>query len=192
MKIPPFYGSGYSKYGGFYSHEDIGELIGYAKKLNIEIMPEIDLPAHSWALLQIMPQLRDQRSNIVSEDVGSYKNNTINPSLEATNKFLEEMLLEICEIFTFDTIHVGLDERPKNSWEGSPSIINFLQKNNINSQAEYQDYYMNNLINIIKSQNKRTAAWNEAAVTPHIDHGVGGSAGKIDKSCLIFLGSIQM
>ena len=70
-------------------------------------MPEIDLPAHSWALLQIMPQLRDQRSNIVSEDVGSYKDNTINPSLEATNKFLEEMLLEICDIFTFDTIHVG-------------------------------------------------------------------------------------
>ena len=186
MKIPPFYGSGYSKYGGFYSHEDIKTLIHYAKNLNIEIMPEIDLPAHSWALLQIMPQLKDKGQNIISEDVGSYKNNTINPSLKTTNKFLEEMLLEICEIFTFDTIHVGLDERPKNSWEGSPSIIKFLKENNINSQAEYQDHYMNNLINIIKSKNKRTAAWNEAAVTPHIDHGVGGSAGKIDKSCLIF------
>ena len=45
---------------------------------------------------------------------------------------------------------------------------------------------MNYLINIIKSKNKRTAAWNEAAVTPHIDHGVGGSAGNLDKSCLIF------
>ena len=50
-------------------------------------MPEIDLPAHSWALLQIMPELRDQKSNIISEDVGSYKNNTIDPSLKKQNNF---------------------------------------------------------------------------------------------------------
>ena len=186
MAIPPFYGSGYKKYGGFYSHRDIKNLISYAKNLNIEVMPEIDLPAHSWALLQVMPELRDEKTNIISEDVGSYKNNTIDPSLEETKKFLNSMLDEICEIFSFNVIHVGLDERPDNSWEGSQSIKEFMNKNNIKSQAEYQDYYMNYLIDIIKSKNKRTAAWNEAAITPHIDHGVGGSAGNLDKSCLIF------
>ena len=186
MAIPPFYGSGYEKYGGFYSHRDIKNLISYAKNLNIEVMPEIDLPAHSWALLQVMPELRDEKTNIISEDVGSYKNNTIDPSLEETKKFLNSMLDEICEIFSFNVIHVGLDERPENSWEGSQSIKEFMNKNNIKSQAEYQDYYMNYLIDIIKSKNKRTAAWNEAAITPHIDHGVGGSAGNLDKSCLIF------
>ena len=186
MTVPPFYGSGYEKYGGFYSQEDIKNLISYAKNLNIEIMPEIDLPAHSWALLQVMPELRDEKSNIVSEDVGSYKNNTIDPSLEQTKKFLKSMLEEICEIFSFNVIHVGLDERPENSWEGSQSIREFMNNNNIKSQAEYQDYYMNYLIDIIKSKNKRTAAWNEAAITPHINHGVGGSAGNLNKSCLIF------
>ena len=186
FKIPPLYGSGYDKYGGYYSQEDIKDLIIYAKKLNIEIMPEIDLPAHSWALLEIMPELREQSSNIVSEDVGSYKNNTINPSLEKTVTFLKDMLNEVSEIFSYDVIHVGVDERPSNAWEGSPAIIEFMKKNNIKSQEEYQDYYMNFLIDFLKSKNKRTAAWNEAAVSPHIDHGVGGSAGKIDKSCLIF------
>ena len=186
MAVPPFYGSGYEKYGGFYSHRDIKNLISYAKNLNIEVMPEIDLPAHSWALLQVMPELRDEKTNIISEDVGSYKNNTIDPSLEETKKFLNSMLDEICEIFSFNVIHVGLDERPDNSWEGSQSIKEFMNKNNIKSQAEYQDYYMNYLIDVIKSKNKRTAAWNEAAITPHIDHGVGGSAGNLDKSCLIF------
>ncbi len=186
MAVPPFYGSGYEKYGGYYSHKDIKNLISYAKNLNIEVMPEIDLPAHSWALLQVMPELRDEETNIISEDVGSYKNNTIDPSLEQTKNFLKSMLNEICEIFSFDLIHVGLDERPDNSWEGSKSIKEFMNKNNIKSQAEYQDYYMNYLIDIIKSKNKRTAAWNEAAITPHIDHGVGGSAGNLDKSCLIF------
>ena len=186
MAVTPFYGSGYEKYGGFYSHRDIKNLISYAKNLNIEVMPEIDLPAHSWALLQVMPELRDEKTNIISEDVGSYKNNTLDPSLEETKKFLNSMLDEICEIFSFNVIHVGLDERPENSWEGSQSIKEFMNKNNIKSQAEYQDYYMNYLIDIIKSKNKTTAAWNEAAVTPHIDHGVGGSAGNLDKSCLIF------
>jgi len=186
FKIPPLYGSGYDKYGGYYSQEDIKDLIIYAKKLNIEIMPEIDLPAHSWALLEIMPELREQSSNIVSEDVGSYKNNTINPSLEKTVTFLKDMLNEVSDIFSYDVIHVGVDERPSNAWEGSPAIIEFMKKNNIKSQEEYQDYYMNFLIDFLKLKNKRTAAWNEAAVSPHIDHGVGGSAGKIDKSCLIF------
>jgi len=186
FKIPPLYGSGYDKYGGYYSQEDIKELIIYAKKLNIEIMPEIDLPAHSWALLEIMPELREQSSNIVSEDVGSYRNNTINPSLEKTITFLKDMLSEVSSVFSYNVIHVGVDERPSNAWEGSPAIIDFMKKNNIKSQEEYQDYYMNFLIDFLKSQNKRTAAWNEAAVSPHINHGVGGSAGKIDKSCLIF------
>ncbi len=186
FKIPPLYGSGYDKYGGYYSQEDIKELIIYAKKLNIEIMPEIDLPAHSWALLEVMPELREQSSNIVSEDVGSYRNNTINPSLEKTITFLKDMLSEVSSVFSYNIIHVGVDERPSNAWEGSPAIIDFMKKNNIKSQEEYQDYYMNFLIDFLKSQNKRTAAWNEAAVSPHINHGVGGSAGKIDKSCLIF------
>ena len=73
---------------------------------------------------------------------------------QQTKQFLKSMLEEICEIFTFNVIHVGLDERPNNSWEGSQSIKEFMNNNNIKSQAEYQDYYMNYLIDIIKSKIK--------------------------------------
>ena len=184
--IPPFYGSGYNKNGGYYSKKDIHELIEYAQKLNIEIMPEIDLPAHSWTLLQVMPELRDQSSNMGSKDVGSYRNNTINPSVEETNLFLENILNEISQIFSFEIIHVGVDERPKESWEGSPKIFKFMKNNNLNTFEDVQDLYMNNIISILKNNNKRTAAWNEAALPPHNDIGSSGSAGKIDKSCLIF------
>ena len=184
--IPPFYGSGYNKNGGYYSKKDIHELIEYAQKLNIEIMPEIDLPAHSWTLLQVMPELRDQSSNMESKDVGSYRNNTINPSVEETNLFLENILNEISQIFSFEIIHVGVDERPRESWEGSPKIIEFMKNNNLKTFEDVQDLYMNNIISILKNNNKRTAAWNEAALPPHNDIGSSGSAGKIDKSCLIF------
>ncbi len=184
--IPPFYGTGYNKTGGYYSRSQILELIEYARERNIEIMPEIDLPAHSWTLLQVMPELRDSSSNIVSEDVGNYQNNTINPAVEETHRFLKDILEELSEIFLFNIIHVGVDERPKESWEGSPKVIEYMKKNGIGSFDELQDEYMNNIINILKKSNKLTAAWNEAALPPHNDIGSAGSAGKIDKSCIIF------
>ena len=184
--IPPFYGTGYNKTGGYYSRSQILELIEYARDKNIEIMPEIDLPAHSWTLLQVMPELRDSSSNIVSEDVGNYQNNTINPAVEETHRFLKDILEELSEIFSFNIIHVGVDERPKESWEGSPKVIEYMKKNGIGSFDELQDEYMNTIINILKKSNKLTAAWNEAALPPHNDIGSAGSAGKIDKSCIIF------
>ena len=184
--IPPFYGTGYNKTGGYYSRSQILELIEYARGRNIEIMPEIDLPAHSWTLLQVMPELRDSSSNIVSEDVGNYQNNTINPAVEETHRFLKDILEELSEIFSFNIIHVGVDERPKESWEGSPKVIEYMKKKGIGSFDELQDEYMNNIINILKKSNKLTAAWNEAALPPHNDIGSAGSAGKIDKSCIIF------
>ena len=184
--IPPFYGGGYDKKGGYYSNDDVKKIIAFAKKLNIEIMPEIDLPAHSWALTQVMPELYDHSSNMHSEDVGSYKNNTINPSLESTWNFLSNIITEISDLFSFNIIHVGVDERPKSSWEGSPKIQQLMKEKNFQSLDEVQDYYMNRVINILKKEKKRTAAWNEAALPPHNDIGSSGGAGEIDKSCLIF------
>ena len=137
--IPPFYGTGYHKSGGYYSRAEIKELIEYAKLRNIEIMPEIDLPAHSWTLLQVMPELRDSSSNIISEDVGNYPNNTINPALDETHIFLKKILEELSDIFSFNVIHVGVDERPKESWEGSPKVIEYMKNNNIVSFDELQD-----------------------------------------------------
>ncbi len=184
--VPAFYGSGYEKSGGFYSKKQIQDLINYAEKRNIQIMPEIDLPAHSWTLLQIMPELRDNSANSISEDVGNYKNNTINPAVKDTMQFLNNILNEISEIFSFNIVHVGVDERPKESWEGSPKVIKYIKENNLSSFEELQDEYMNKIIKILKKSKKYTAAWNEAALPPHNDIGSAGSAGKVDKSCVIF------
>ena len=184
--IPPFYGTGFNKTGGYYSRSEVNELIEYAKHRNIEIMPEIDLPAHSWTLLEVMPELRDSSSNIIAEDVGNYPNNTINPAIDETHKFLKNILAELTEIFSFNIIHVGVDERPRESWEGSPKVIEYMKNNNIASFDELQDDYMNNIINILKKSNNLTAAWNEAALPPYNEIGSSGSAGNVDKSCIIF------
>ncbi len=149
-------------------------------------MPEIDLPAHSWALLQAMPELYDRKSNNIFQDVGNYQNNTINPTLDDTWNFLEKILQDVAETFSYSLIHIGVDERPKDAWKGSPALIDFMKKNKFQTYDEVQDYFVNRIINIIKSFNKRTAAWNEAALPPHNDIGSGGGTGNIDKNCLIF------
>ena len=184
--IPPVYGSGYNRYGGYYSIKDVKDIIQYAKKLNIEVMPEIDLPAHSWALIQCIPGLIDKTSNQSFQDLGNYKDNTINPTLDDTWNFLEKAFEDISNSFPFSVIHIGVDERPKESWEGSPNIIEFMKKNKIELFEEVQDYFVNRIIHLLKNKNKRTAAWNEAAVTPYNKTGGSGGTGKIDKDCLIF------
>ena len=184
--IPPFYGSGYLKNGGYYSKHDVRELIIFAKNLNIEIMPEIDLPAHSWALLQVMPELYDHSSRIESRDVGNYKNNTINPALPSVWKFLEKTIQELGDLFSYDVVHMGLDERPKSAWEGSEKITEMMKEKNLLNYKEVQDFYISKIINLLKAKNKITAAWNEAVISPHIDIGSAGGTGNIDKSCLIF------
>ena len=184
--IPPLYGSGYNKSGGYYSKEDVRKLIIFAKELNIEIMPEIDLPAHSWALLKIMPDLYDHSSIIESEDIGNYKNNTINPALPSTWKFLKKTIEEISSLFPFDIVHVGLDERPKLAWAGSQKIIEMMKEKNLLTYEEVQDFYMNKLINLLKDKKKKAAAWNEAILPPHKEIGSGGGTGNIDKNSLIF------
>ncbi|MDC3131290.1 family 20 glycosylhydrolase [Pelagibacteraceae bacterium] len=159
--IPPFYGSGYKKYGGFYSQKEIIELINYAKNLNIEIMPEIDIPSHSWTLLQIIPQLRKNISKNNIKDIGNYYNNTINPILSTTKSFLNDVFDEIGKIFSFDTIHIGMDEMPKNVWDGSKIIKKFMIKNKIRSENELQIYFIKYIKKILDKKNKKMAAWND-------------------------------
>ena len=71
--------------------------------------------------------------------------------MEETHRFLKNILEELSEIFSFNIIHVGVDERPKESWEGSPKVIEYMKKNGIGSFDELQDEYMNNIINILKT-----------------------------------------
>ena len=184
--VPPVCGSGYYRYGGYYSFQDVAEIVQYAKKLNIEVMPEIDLPAHSWSTIQVMPELIDKTSSQTFHDVGNYENNTINPSLDYVWKFIEKIFADVAENFPFSIIHIGVDEIPEKAWEGSSKMKDFMNKNNINKFSEVQDYFVNRLINILKNVNKRTASWNEAVVKNYSNIDSANEISDINKRCLVF------
>ena len=185
--IPPFYGSGYNSYGGFYSIKDIKTIIMYAKKLNIEIMPEIDLPSHSWSLIKIFPKLVDDNlANKKIYDVAKYYNNTINPTLEYTWNFLKKVFKDISLLFPFKIIHVGMDERPSNSWNNSASVKKYMKKNKLKFYEDVQNIYLIKLIKTLKKLKKDTAAWNEAMVKKNKNNLKNTSKKYIQRNCIIF------
>src|SRR5687768_120920 len=123
-------------YGGFYTHDDIRELVQYAKERFVNIMPEIDVPGHSLAAIVSYPELsctpgvekyrvRSGESIMNWHNNGTFTaiiDNTLCPANEKVYPFLDKVFTEIAQLFPFEYIHMGGDETAKNFWEKSPQI----------------------------------------------------------------------
>ncbi|MDN3719198.1 family 20 glycosylhydrolase [Roseibium salinum] len=106
---------------GFYSQDEVREIVAHAASLNIDIVPEIDVPGHSTAVLKTYPHLADQAELPESyHSVQGYPNNALNPAMEETYQFLEKVFAEVANLFPGDYIHIGGDEVDAKSWLASP------------------------------------------------------------------------
>jgi hexosaminidase len=169
LKLKPQLGSGYEKSGGYYTKSDIKELINYANKLHIKIIPEFDFPGHSYALIKSLPNLLEKKDKSIYNSVQNYNNNTLNPALNSTWVFLENILNEITKMFSYKYIHLGFDERADGTWINSPACKKMMLDKNIKNTDELQIYFANKLVKIVKKLGKRPIFWEEA------------SKGKLDK-----------
>ncbi|MGY0398816.1 MAG: beta-N-acetylhexosaminidase [Ostreibacterium sp.] len=162
LRIKPQFGTSYEKSGGFYTKVQMADLIAYASNYYIEIMPEFDFPAHCHAVLKSLPQLIEATDTSQYTSVQGYQQNTLNPGLAFTWEFLEKIIKEYSELFTFDYMHMGFDERPVGSWEHSPACKALMLKHNINNTTDLQTYSANRLLFILQQYGKKTAFWEEA------------------------------
>jgi hexosaminidase len=128
MALPPLLGSGAEPLGGYYTKAAIREIVAQAGSYGIEVVPEIDIPGHCFAVLQSLPQLRDPDEHGEYISVQGFPNNCLNPAHEAVYAFLETVIDEIIELFPFKTIHVGADEVPLAAWSGSPMALKRLEE----------------------------------------------------------------
>jgi hexosaminidase len=126
MALPPLLGSGPEPWGGYYTKKAIREIVALGQRLGIEIVPEIDIPGHCYAVLQSLPQLRDPGETGEYFSVQGFPNNCLNPAYEPVYAFLEKVIDELAELFPFKTIHVGADEVPLAAWSGSPLALKKL------------------------------------------------------------------
>ncbi|WP_429126303.1 beta-N-acetylhexosaminidase [Ensifer sp. 4252] len=126
-KIPPLLGSGPQVTGGYYTKAAVREIVALAATLGIEVMPEIDVPGHSFAMLQAIPELRDPDEAGSYYSVQGFPDNCLNPAREETYRVLEVVFDELIELFPSKIIHVGADEVPLGAWSGSPEALERLR-----------------------------------------------------------------
>ncbi|KQN33480.1 beta-N-acetylhexosaminidase [Pedobacter sp. Leaf41] len=152
------------KHGGFYTQEQIKDVINYAAKRYITIIPEIEMPAHSMAVLAAYPELGTEpnKKYTVAETWGMMnKYNNVLQASDTTFKFLENVLAEVMELFPSPYIHIGGDEASKVWWKQSAVSQQIMKANNLKTESELQSYFIRRIEKFVNSKGKTIIGWNE-------------------------------
>lgn len=161
--------------GGYYTQEDVKEVIQYAKDRFVNILPEIEAPGHSLAAVASYPeisctegadhyQVRSGERNFMDwTDSGmvAHYDNTMCPANENTYKFLDKVFTEVAALFPFDYIHVGGDECPKTFWKKSDAVTALMKKEHLKTYEEVQSYFEKRVVKIVNAKGKKVIGWDE-------------------------------
>ncbi len=162
-------------YGGFYTQEDIKELIAYAKERFVDIMPEIDVPGHSLAVIAAYPDLSctpeavnykvRSGERIMDWSKGAppigLLDNTLCPANEKVYVFLDSVITQIAKLFPFEYIHMGGDEASHTYWEKNDQIKELMKREGLKTIPEVQGYFERRLEKIVQAKGKKFMAWDE-------------------------------
>jgi hexosaminidase len=157
----PVTGKAYPKYGGYYSQDQVRELVKYAAARGVTIVPEIEMPGHATAALAAYPEF-GTGIKPVSSAANHYG---IFPSLynvdDATFTFLENVLTEVMELFPSQYIHVGGDEAIKPEWKASPAVQAKMKELGLKDEDALQSYFIKRIDTFITAHGHRTLGWDE-------------------------------
>ena len=160
-------------YGGFYTQDDIREVVQYAKDRFVSILPEVDVPGHSLSAIVAYPDLSctpgsDKYKVRSGEKIMDWNggmtalvDNTLCPANEKVYVFLDKVFTELAQLFPFPYVHVGGDECAKNFWEQSDAVKQLAQKEGLKNMQEVQSYFEKRLEKIVESKGKKVIGWDE-------------------------------
>jgi len=146
---------------GFYTQEEIKEIIEYANERHITIVPEIEMPGHSSAAIASYSWLGTSKNKIevpTKFGVGTDVYDVTDPKVY---EFLTDVLEEVMALFPSKVIHIGGDEVKYNNWKSSKSVNDYMKKNNLKTPADLQIFFTNKISKFIESKNKRMMGWSE-------------------------------
>lgn len=157
-------------HGGFYTQEQIKNIVAYAAERNITVVPEIEMPGHSNAAIAAYTWLGTAGVDIdVPVKFGRLYDNYDVTKPEVI-QFIKDVLLEVFELFPSEVIHIGGDEVGYKVWEETKHVQDYMKKNNINTPADLQIQFTNNISKFIESHGRRMMGWNEI-MGKNIHHG---------------------
>lgn len=152
------------RYGGYYIQDEVKEVISYAAERYINVIPEIEMPAHSMAVLAAYPELGTEpaKKYEVAQTWGIFNkfNNVLQPT-EQTFKFLEEVLTEVIDLFPSKYIHIGGDEAAKLWWKQSAVAQKIMKDNGLKDESALQSYFIHRVEKFVNSKGKTIIGWDE-------------------------------
>ena len=160
--IPGVFGGGIRS-GGSYSQDDARRVIAHAKALNIEVMPEIEVPAHAYALAKVYPETRDPEDKGDEHSVQGYATNVMNPAMPESWRVWETISKEVAALFPFGIVHLGADELPPDTWKGSPAADALKAKEGLETADDLLGWTLNRIGQTLGKAGTGVAGWEEAA-----------------------------
>ncbi len=148
-------------YGGFYTQDQIREIVAYAKERYITVVPEIEMPGHSLAALAAYPELSCTGGPFeVATNWGPHKD-IFCAGNEKTFQFLENVLTEVMDLFPSKYIHIGGDEVQKDRWRKCPKCQARIKTEGLRGEAELQSYFIQRIEKFLNSKGRRIIGWDE-------------------------------
>ncbi len=151
-------------YGGFYTQEQIREIVRYAAERKVQVMPEIDIPGHSLAAIAAYPYLSCTKLKY-SVNPGSkfYKidDNALCAGNDSSFAFLDKVFSEVATLFPFEFIHIGGDECYKGFWKSCKTCQQKVRSEGLKDEDELQSYFIKRVEKIVQSKGKRIIGWDE-------------------------------
>ena len=165
-KIWPRYGKFDEAWGGYYTHEELRDIVAYAAERNIEVIPEIDMPGHSRALGQVYPDILCNYTPNTEKWGGRDLRNAWCVAKESNYTIIEDIIREVADIFPSQYIHIGGDEVALalgyHIWSQCPDCTALMSKYGYTSYMQLQDLFTERVSKILERYGKRSAVWNEA------------------------------
>jgi hexosaminidase len=149
-------------YGGFYTQDDVREILAYAASRHVTVVPEIEMPGHCLSALAAYPELSCTGGPFTVPPGGVWPNKDVYcPGNEKTFKFLEDVLTEVVALFPGDYIHIGGDEVDKSTWKTCPKCQARMKAEGLRTEEELQSWFIRRIERFLNSKGKKLIGWDE-------------------------------
>lgn len=160
LKTPADFKYDGTPYGGFYTQAQIREVVAYAQRRYVTVVPEIEMPGHSVAILAAYPELACRPGPYTPWTMWGVNEDIVCPS-EASIQFFENVLAEVSQLFPGRYVHIGGDEAPKTRWKESALVQDIMKRENFTNVEQVQGWFNRRIEQFLASKGKKLIGWDE-------------------------------
>jgi hexosaminidase len=146
---------------GYYTQEEIRDLLAYADSRHVTVIPEIEMPGHCTAMLAAYPELSCSGEEVEVSKVWGIHRNAVCPCREDTYQFIDELIREVASLFPSEYIHIGSDEVMPKDWLDDPRCKDLADEKGLEGKRGLQSYFVGRVAEILANYNRRMIAWDE-------------------------------